>query len=238
MTSRNMLLLSSSRSATTGFLEACEDELKDTLQGVKRALFIPYAVVGDEVVARLGMVDERFKELGIELDNVLEAFDPAEAIENAEAVLVSGGNTHVLLKSLYDNGVIDVLRRRVRNGMPYVGWSAGSNIAGKTICTTNDMPIVHAPGFRALGGVPFQLNPHFTDAMPPDLRGETREDRLREYLDVNRSEQVLGLPEGDALRVRDGSMCLCGPHDAWLFRYGEPRMRMAAGRDLSFLLDQ
>ena len=237
MNKRNLLLLSSSRSASTGFLEACEREMRDILGSIKRAVFIGYAVVGEESRARLGMVDARLAEFGVRLDHVMDAADPVKMIDSAEAVLVSGGNTYCLLNGLYENALLDPLRRKISEGMPYIGWSAGSNVAGATICTTNDMPIIQPPSFRAIGAVPFQLNPHFTDAMPPGHRGETREDRLREYLALNRDGRVVGIAEGGALRVAGDAMHLCGEHDGWLFRYGEPRIRLAPGKDLSYLLD-
>src|SRR5690606_11970763 len=164
------------------------------------------------------------------------AADPVRAVEQAEAVLVSGGNTFCLLNDLYANDLVRPLRERVQAGAPYIGWSAGSNVAGRSIRTTNDMPIVHPPGFRALELVPFQINPHYTDAMPEGLRGETREQRIEEFLAAHPQELVLGLPEGTALRVEGDRMRLAGRHDAWLFRAGEPRLRLAAGRDLSHLL--
>ncbi|HLU60938.1 MAG TPA: dipeptidase PepE [Gammaproteobacteria bacterium] len=230
----NLLLMSSSRSADSGFLEANADEL--AALRIRRALFIPYAIVGEDRAERVSFVSERVAELGIKLDDIDEAADPVKAIETADAVLVSGGNTFHLLATMYRNGIVDPLRARVRQGMPYVGWSAGSNVAGRSIRTTNDMPIVYPPTFRALDLVPFQINPHFTDAMPEGLRGETREQRIREFLAAHPQELVLGLPEGTALRVEGDRMRLAGRHDAWLFRAGEPRLRLAAGRDLSHLL--
>lgn len=230
----NLLLMSSSRSADSGFLEANADEL--AALRIRRALFIPYAIVGEDRAERVSFVSERVAELGIKLDDIDEAADPVKAIETADAVLISGGNTFHLLATMYWNGIVDPLRARVRQGMPYVGWSAGSNVAGRSIRTTNDMPIVYPPTFRALDLVPFQINPHFTDAMPEGLRGETREQRIREFLAAHPQELVLGLPEGTALRVEGDRMRLAGRHDAWLFRAGEPRLRLAAGRDLSHLL--
>ncbi|HEX6930205.1 MAG TPA: dipeptidase PepE [Gammaproteobacteria bacterium] len=232
----NLLLLSSSRAADTGFLEVNADSIVESLQGVRRALFIPYAVVGSQRNARLDFVHARFAELGFDILNIDDAPDPAAALRNAEAVLVSGGNTFCLLKALYDNGLVDSLRACVRAGVPYIGWSAGSNVAGKSIRTTNDMPIVYPPAFEALALVPFQLNPHYTDAMPEGLRGETREQRIEEFLMENPAEFVVGLPEGDGLRVTGDRMRLVGAHDAWLFRSGQPRQRLEAGRDLSHLL--
>lgn len=232
----NLLLMSSSRSADTGFLEANADALASTLQGVKRALFIPYAIVGEDRAERVAFVKDRVAEFGITMEDIDEADDAGRAVADAEAVLVSGGNTFHLLASLYANEIVESLRTRVRQGLPYVGWSAGSNVAGRTIRTTNDMPIVYPPSFRALDLVPFQLNPHYTDAMPEGLRGETREQRIREFLAAHPREIVVGLPEGAALRVEGGRMRLAGRHDAWLFRAGEQRIRLAAGRDLSHLL--
>ncbi|HEX7046319.1 MAG TPA: dipeptidase PepE [Gammaproteobacteria bacterium] len=231
----NLLLMSSSRTADSGFLEANAEQIVETLSG-RHALFIPYAVVGETRRSGLDFVSARFKELGVVIDNIDAAKDPVDAVRNAQAVLVSGGNTFCLLKSLYDNGLIDALRERVRNGMPYIGWSAGSNVAGKSIRTTNDMPITYPPSFRALDLLPFQINPHFTDEMPEGLRGETREQRIEEFLAVNPQETVIALPEGDALRVTGDKMQLVGTHDAWLFRAGKPRQRLAAGRGLSHLL--
>lgn len=232
----NLLLMSSSRTADTGFLEANADAVAEALAGVRRALFIPYAVVGEMRRSGLDFVAERFAGLGIAIDNIDTAADPVEAVHKAEAVLVSGGNTFCLLDALYRNNLVEPLRERVRSGMPYVGWSAGSNVAGKTIRTTNDMPIVYPPTFDALGLLPFQVNPHYTDAMPPRLRGETREQRIDEFLAVNPHETVVGLPEGVALRGRGSQLFLWGEHDAWLFRAGMTRQRLVAGRDLSHLL--
>lgn len=234
--SRQMLLLSSSRSADTGFLEACEDELRDTLKDIKRVLFIPYAIIGEENRGRIGMVEERCRALGVKMDNIEEFGDHAAAVEQAEAVLVSGGNTFCLLDAMYRNNVIEPLRKRVREGMPYIGWSAGSNVAGKSIRTTNDMPIVYPPSFDALGLVSFHLNPHFTDAMPPGHRGETRRDRLGEFLSVNPHEKVVAIREGSALRIRGNHMRLAGKHDGLLFTSDASPVVLAAGRDLSHLL--
>lgn len=232
----NLLLMSSSRSATTGFLDANEKALAEILDGVRRALFIPFAVTGEFRRNGLAFVTERFAQLGVAIDNIDDAADAIEAVEQAEAVLVSGGNTFCLLKELYDKELVGPLRKRVHEGAPYIGWSAGSNVACRSIRTTNDMPIVYPPTFRALDLVPLQINPHYTDAMPEGLRGETRSQRIEEFLAVNPAERVIGLPEGDALRVADGSMWLVGEHDAWLFRANEPRLRLEAGRDLTHLL--
>ena len=232
----DLLLMSSSRSATTDFLDANNDEIADVLRGIKRAVLIPYAVLGEPRENGMGFVRERMKQFGVDVENIDDVENAAEAVKRAEAVLVSGGNTFCLLKSLYDLDLVEPIRSRVREGAPYLGWSAGSNVACRSIRTTNDMPIAYPPTFRALDLVPVQINPHYSDAMPEGLRGETRAQRIEEFLSVNPGERVIGLPEGDALRVRDDSMRLVGEHDAWLFTAGSPRQRLEAGRDLSHLL--
>lgn len=232
----NLLLMSSSRSATTDFLEANNDEIADILRGVKRALLIPYAVVGEVRESGMDFVRERVKQFGVDLENIDAADDAVEAVNRADAILVSGGNTFCLLKALYDRNLVEPIRTRVREGAPYIGWSAGSNVACRSIRTTNDMPIAYPPTFRALDLVPIQINPHYSDATPEGLRGETRMQRIEEFLAVNPAERVIGLPEGDALRVRGATMHLVGEYDAWLFTADSPRQRLEAGRDLSHLL--
>lgn len=138
---------------------------------------------------------------------------------------MGGGNTFNLLGQLRRQGLLDAVARRVRLGTPYLGWSAGSNLACPSICTTNDMPIVDPEGFDALGLLSFQINPHYTNAHPPGHRGETRAQRLAEFCVLNPSMPVLGLPEGSALRVRGDVVTLLGPHEAPLFLgQQEPRV--------------
>jgi dipeptidase E len=151
---------------------------------------------------------------------VHDAADPVGAIAGAEAIVVSGGNTFALLAALYDRGLLDAMRRRVRAGAPYIGWSAGANLACPTIRTTNDMPIVQPPSFAALGLVPFQINPHFTDALIPNHGGETRSERLEEFLVANPEATVVGLREGTMLRVEGDTVMLVGDKPARVFRSG------------------
>src|SRR5579863_189280 len=233
----NLLLLSSSRTPGGAFLEHARDYLRAFLgKGVRRVLFIPYAVVSwsyEEMMARVTPV---FEELGYGVVGLHDLSDPLAAIRDAEAVAISGGNTFRLLQLLQAKGVLPVLRARAEAGMPYMGWSAGSNIACPTIRTTNDMPIVWPESYSALGLVPFQINPHYTELLPPEHQGETRDDRLREFMRLNPGVPVLGLREGSALRLTGGRLSLLGDQSLKLFLDGESR-EVAPQDSLQFLLE-
>jgi dipeptidase E len=152
----------------------------------------------------------------------------AAAVRDAEGIVVGGGNTFHLLARLYDAGLLDAIRGRVADGVPYVGWSAGAVVACPTIRTTNDMPIVAPPRLDALALVGFQINAHFTDVHPPGFQGETRRQRLAEFVAANPDVPVLGLPEGSMLRVVGAALTLLGPHEAPVF--GVPGVdRLAPG---------
>jgi dipeptidase E len=171
--------------------------------------------------------------IGVEVAGVHRAGDAAAMaamVRDAEAIVVGGGNTFHLLKVLQEHALLDVVRERARAGVPYLGWSAGSVVAGPTIRTTNDMPIVEPPrGLAALGLVPFQINAHFTDAHPPGFQGETRRERLAEFLVANPSLSVVGLPEGDWLEVDGDVVTLRGAHAAVHFRAGEEARTIGVG---------
>ena len=159
--------------------------------------------------------------MGIELDSIHEADDPKRAVEHAQAMFIGGGNTFRLLKTLYELDLLDTMRQRAESGMPYMGASAGSNVAGLTIRTTNDMPIVQPPSFNALGLVPFQINPHYIDTDPSSTHmGETREQRLREYLEEN-TVPVVAIREAAMLHVKGGVVTLKGKARARIFKRGE-----------------
>lgn len=188
----------------------------------RRLLFVPYALADHDTY--LQMIKERGLHAGYELDGIHQHQDPRQAVEKAEVIFVGGGNTFRLLDALYRMNLLDILRARARQGVPYLGISAGSNVACPTIKTTNDMPIVQPPSFAALGLVPFQVNPHFVDG-PLFLRvgdgyqehfGETRAERLREFHEMN-AVPVLGLWEGGILWVENGQITLLGT-PARLFR--------------------
>jgi len=234
---RRILLLSTSTVHGSGFLEYCTQEIADHFQGCGSVLFVPYASPGgmsyDEYTDR---VARQFAAIGLGVEAIHTRPEPALAVGEAAGLFIGGGNTFLLLRELYRQDLLRQIRRRVEEGMPYMGSSAGSNVAGLTIGTTNDMPIVHTPSFDALGLVPFNLNPHYLDPDPDSTHmGETRQTRIQEF-HMQNQEPVIGLREGAWLRVAGPAMRLEGRSGARLFRNdGEPE-ELAAGSDLSDML--
>lgn len=229
--SRRLLLISTSTVYGTGYLDHAESEIRDYLQGVSRIVFVPYALANHGAYAEKAA--ERFRQMGIGLDSIHQAADQPKAVEQAEAIFVGGGNTFRLLKSLYDLRLLDPIRARVDSGMPYMGASAGSNIAGPTIRTTNDMPIVEPPTFDALNLFPYQINPHYLDPDPGSKHmGETREERLLQYLEENQTP-VIGLREGSYLRVYGGEIWLKGTRSARIFMPGKELFEISPGAQIS-----
>jgi dipeptidase E len=232
--SPQLLLLSSSTVFGTRYLEHALPELRDFLGGVRRVLFVPYALADRDGYAAKARA--AFEQIGCGLDSLHEARDPRRAVADAEAVFCGGGNTFRLLKAVYELDLLDVLRRRVGAGMRYSGASAGSVLACPAIKTTNDMPIVEPPSFAALGLVPFQINPHYLD---PDTgsqhTGETREVRIREFHEEN-DAPVVGLREGTMLRVEPDTILLKGRAGARIFRRGREPIEVTPVADLGELL--
>lgn len=238
MNNRRLLLISNGSGLIgdnpSEFFQAA---LKDFLgTSVRRVLFVPFAAVISSEDAYRDKVRRRFGPLGYEVESLHDASDARAAVESAEAVAVGGGNTFKLLRGLYEAGVVELIRERARAGMPYVGWSAGSNIACPTIRTTNDMPIVEPPSFDALGLVPFQLNPHYTNYHPPGHMGETRDERLGEFVHANPGVRVVGIWEGTMLRVEGDEIELLGGKPARHFIKGEEPRDLAPKESFSFLL--
>ena len=229
-----LLLISNSTLHGSGYLDHAEAEIRDFLGDVKRVLFVPFALYDRDAYAATAR--DRFARMGYELSSLHEAGDPLRAVADTQAIFVGGGNTFRLLKTLYDRELLTPIRQRVANGMPYVGSSAGSNIAAPTIKTTNDMPIVQPPSFDALGLVSFQINPHYLD---PDRNskhmGETREKRLQEFLEEN-DTPVLGLREGAIARCENGRITLKGSTGARIFRRGLDPVETLPGDRLDELL--
>ena len=199
MTQR-ILLMSSSRKDQLGYLEHAAEQIHALLKHEPRkVLFVPFAAVTFSFDSYEDLVKPVFDRLGYQLESIHRSENPLAAIERADAIAIGGGNTFALLKRMYDAGIVDEIRAKVLAGTPYVGWSAGSNVACPTIRTTNDMPVVQPPTLRALGLVPFQVNPHFISGKPVGHNGESREERLAEFLAINAPEHVFALPEGSAL---------------------------------------
>jgi dipeptidase E len=206
----------------------------DHLRGARRAVMIPYAQGDhDRATARFA---EWLAPHGVEIRGVHAVDDPAAAIAEAEAVFVTGGNSFRLVSALHRLGLIEPVRAAIERGIPYYGASAGANVACPTIRTTNDMPIVQPRSFAALSLVPFQINPHYIDPPPPEARiGETREERLREFLEEN-DVIVVALREQSWLEIDGPSMHLRGTGGAVLFRRNVEPGQVRGGADLSSLL--
>ena len=173
-----LLLISNSTNAGEEYLRYPMPEIGRFLQGVSEIVFVPYAAVTFSYAEYEKKVQARLSELGIRVRSVHRAKDPARMVREAEALCVGGGNTFALAKKMQEQGLMAAILRKIKAGTPYVGWSAGSNVACPTICTTNDMPIVEPQSFRAVGAVKFQINPHYLDANPEGHAGETREQRI------------------------------------------------------------
>jgi dipeptidase E len=237
MADKRLLLLSNSKNFGQGYLEHAEAHIKAFLGAqVRRVLFIPFAAVRytfDDFAASVG---ERFRQFGYDLDSIHASEDARRAVHTAEAIVVGGGNTFHLLHHLYWHDLLAPIRERVGAGVPYIGWSAGSNVACPTIKTTNDMPIIEPPSFDALALVPFQINPHYLDAHPEGHQGETREERLLEFIEVNHNCYVVGLREGSLLRVEGGQIRLIGDKPVRIFRNGEAAQEVGPTASLQFLL--
>lgn len=232
----NLLLISNSTNAGEPYLKYPIQEIAKTLKGVTEVVFIPYAAVTfsyDEYERR---VQERFNEIGIKVSSVHRALNKRNFVRHAQAIVIGGGNTFALLKKMQEEDLLDMIYRRVKAGVPYVGWSAGSNVTCPTICTTNDMPIVQPASFRAIGLVSFQINPHYLDANPEGHAGETREQRINEYLEANRSRYVVGLREGCMLRLVNDSIELIGNRPMRIFKKGQPTYEVQPGENIDFLI--
>lgn len=239
---KKMLLISNSTNFGEAYLGWCTPLIENFLAKttVKRILFVPYAGINigspktltesyDNYEKRVQGV---FAALGYEVYSVHHEANPVAAVEQAECIMVGGGNTFHLVYELHRNKLIDPIRQKVENGTPYMGWSAGSNIASPTLCTTNDMPVVQPESFRCLGLIPFQINPHYLDANPEMDKlikhgGETRQDRLNEYMAVNKTMKVVGLREGCALVADNNRMILRGGRPMIVFEYGKQPFEIA-----------
>ena len=233
---KNIIIASTSTLHGGDYLDYLLPELEKHFQNCKTLLFIPYARPGgithEEYTAK---VASAFAKINIDAKGIHEFENPTTAIKNAEGIFTGGGNTFLLVTQLYKNQLMDILAETVKNGIPYLGTSAGSNICGLTMQTTNDMPIIYPPSFQTLGLIPFNLNPHYLD---PDNQsthmGETRETRIKEYHAFN-SVPVLGLREGSWLDVKGEKIILKGSLTARLFRQNQMPEEIESGTDLSFL---
>ena len=233
---KSIIIASTSTLHEGSYLEYLLPTLQVHFKNCKSILFIPYARPGgishDEYTQKAA---QAFASINIKLQGIHEFESPESALKNAEGIFTGGGNTFLLVTQLYKNNIMQLLSETVRNGTPYLGTSAGSNICGLSMQTTNDMPIIYPPSFQTLGLIPFNLNPHYLD---PDLNskhmGETRETRIKEFHAFN-SIPVLGLREGSWLEVKDEKITLKGSLQARLFLQNETPTELETESDLSNL---
>ncbi|MFA8450093.1 MAG: dipeptidase PepE [Bacteroidales bacterium] len=239
-----LCLISNSTNAGEAYLGWPQEYIKEFLNknAVKKVLFVPFAGVGlsaDGLQASYDAYAERvagvFNKLGFELESIHKAEDPKKAVAEAECVVVGGGNTFHLYYEMHRQELMSLVRERALNGLPYMGWSAGSNLACPTLKTTNDMPIIEPASFDGLNLVPFQINPHYLDANPEGHGGETREQRIEEFLMVNREMTVVGLREACLLEVDGDDLQLKGNRDMRIFQFGKDFYEVSCGSDLNFL---
>lgn len=231
----DLLLFSSSRAHNSDYLAPNLALIKQQLAQVSSVLFIPYAGVTVSYDEYYDKVSQALRSVPVKVESIHNYKDAQEAIANAQAIMVGGGNTFHLLYQLYQKDIVSLIAKRVTEGVPYIGWSAGSNIAGATINTTNDMPIIEPPSFNALTLLPFQLNPHYTDYKPEGFHGETRDMRLAEFMVLQPNTPIIGLPEGTALKRSGNTLTLLGDAGGYLF-VGGTKTALAANSDLSELL--
>ena len=231
------LLLSSSRQGDEAYLEHARAHILAHLGERRELLFVPYAAVTQTYDAYVEAVQKALPECSVV--GLHRASDPVKAVtqakENHQAIVTGGGNTFHLLYTLYEQKLIAPLQNAIADGTPYIGWSAGSNICGMSIRTTNDMPIIEPPSFNALNILPFQLNPHYTDYQPPGHNGETRDQRLAEFTVLNPKTPVVATREGTALLLTDNTLTLRGEKGGFVFT-GEEKRPVAAGESLTQLL--
>lgn len=232
-----LLLISNSTNPGESYLDYPKKIIREFLghQHIK-AVFIPYAAVTFSYDDYEKKVQERFREIGHDIISIHHFSDPVKAVTSSPAIVVGGGNTWMLLKKLRENKLIEPVRRMVLSGTPYIGWSAGSNVACPTIRTTNDMPITQPSSFKSFNLVPFQINPHYLDANPEGHAGETREQRIEEFIEVNPRLWVVGLREGTLFLVENKNIKLIGPRKARIFRKNITPIEMGESDDFSFLL--
>ena len=235
---KKLMLISNSTNAGEEYLSWPQSYIKEFLEKykVKKVLFVPYAGVSMSWDNYTTKVRNVFKKLGVEVESVHETATPPEAVKVAQAIVIGGGNTFNLVYHLHKTGLMQSIASRVNEGTPYLGWSAGANVAGPTLMTTNDMPIIQPESFNCMSLVPFQINPHYLDGHPKGHGGETREQRILEFLEINREIHVAALREGTLLEIEGPSVVLKGKLACRVFHFGKIAMESIPGSKLDFLL--
>jgi dipeptidase E len=234
---KRLLLISNSTNKGEKFLDYTRKYISDFLgKERKNIAFVPYAAADISFPEYTQLVGEVFDSMGYNVKSVDDNPNPADVIRNADLIVIGGGNTFHLIHHMQIKGIIDAIKQKVENGTPYIGWSAGTNVACPTIMTTNDMPIVQPSSYEALALVPFQVNPHYTDGRIPNHNGETREERIREFLEINPGYLVVGLKEGSMLRIEGDKVKLLGNKTLKIFRKAMPTLEYEPNSSLDFIL--
>jgi dipeptidase E len=232
--SSRILLISSSTVYGRGYLDHVEKQITSFLGAIEKVLFFPFALYDRDAYA--AKAKARFAALGYALESAHVTSDARKAIERTDAIFIGGGNTFRLLKALQDFELLDSIRRKVKSGTRYIGSSAGSNVAGPTIKTTKDMPIVQPRSFDSLGLIPFQISPHYQDPDPTSKHmGETQEERILQFLEENETP-VVAIREGAWLLIENGSVMLKGEAGARIFRHGDAPVEIAPDTEISGLV--
>ena len=235
---KKLMLISNSTNAGEAYLGWPREAIKNYLENnkIKRVLFVPYAGVGVTYDDYTNKVKAVFSELGFEVYGIHNEADPVKAVKEAEAIAVGGGNTFHLVYMLHKLNLMQAIKEVVENGTTYMGWSAGSNVACPALKTTNDMPIIEPESFNCTGLISFQINPHYLDANPEGHGGETREQRIEEFMQVNKDIFVVGLREATYLLVDDNKISLHGSRPMRIFKYGIPAYEVTSNDDINFLM--
>ncbi len=234
---KRLLLISNSTNYGERYLDYTRKYITDFLgKDVRNVAFVPYAAVDISYVEYTNKVNEVFQELGYTIKSTEDIQGPERVIEEADAIVIGGGNTFHLIHYMHERGIMDILRKKVENGTPFIGWSAGSNVACPSIKTTNDMPVIQPVSFEGLSLIPFQINPHYTDGRIPNHNGESREERIKEFLELNPDFTVVGLKEGSIIRIEDDKVKLFGNKTLKVFRKDQPTLEYDPSTSLDFIL--
>ncbi len=232
----NVLMLSSSKYGNHQYLAYAYEWISRHLSDCENIVFIPYAGVSISWDAYTQKVKDAFADHPLlkakKVTGIHEYEDPKLAIKQADAIIVGGGNTFNLVHHLYANQLVQLIQHKVETNTPYIGWSAGANICGLSLSTTNDMPIIEPESFTTLAFIQAQINPHYTDYVAPDHHGETRDQRIQEFCTLHPSTPVLAIPEGSALLLQDNKLCLLGDLSAVVFQ-GDNKITITADNNLT-----
>jgi dipeptidase E len=235
----DLLLLSNSTNFGEEYLSYPRQAIRDFLGSVRNNIvFIPYAGVTFSWDDYTEKVNDALAEIGLEVSGIHSSDNPVKSIKESDAIMVGGGNSFNLLSELYKNDLIIAIQEQASSGTPYIGWSAGSNMACPTLKTTNDMPIVEPPSFKALELIPFQINPHYTEAVIPNHGGESRELRILEFTEANKEMVVVGLPEGMIIQLKNGHYDLIGNKKVKIFKHGIEPYFIQTSKELNQVLSK